>query len=64
VSDRNYMSSPDARGRFGNFGGRFVPEALVPACLELESAFIDAWGDPASKSTNAYCATSPVVRRR
>jgi tryptophan synthase beta chain len=39
------MSSPDSRGRFGNFGGRFVPEALVPACLELESAFVEAWHD-------------------
>jgi tryptophan synthase beta chain len=47
VTDRIYMSSPDGQGRFGNFGGRFVPEALMPACLELESAFIDAWGDPA-----------------
>jgi tryptophan synthase beta chain len=41
-----FMSSPDERGRFGNFGGRFVPEALVPACLELESAFKAAWSDP------------------
>lgn len=32
-------------GRFGEFGGRFVPETLVPACQELEAAFIDAWGD-------------------
>ncbi len=40
------MSSPDSRGRFGNFGGRFVPEALMPACLELESAFVEAWNDP------------------
>jgi len=24
-----------------------VPEALMPACLELEAAFVDAWGDPA-----------------
>ena len=39
------MSSPNSRGRFGNFGGRFVPEALVPACLELESAFVEAWHD-------------------
>jgi tryptophan synthase beta chain len=39
------MSSPDSRGRFGNFGGRFVPEALMPACLELESAFVEAWND-------------------
>jgi tryptophan synthase beta chain len=40
------MGAPDGRGRFGEFGGRFVPEALMPACLELEEAFLDAWGDP------------------
>ena len=37
---------PDATGRFGEFGGRFVPETLVPACLELEAAFDEAWADP------------------
>lgn len=41
------MGPPDERGRFGDFGGRFVPEALVPACLELEEAFRDAWSDTA-----------------
>ena len=41
-----YMTSPDDRGRFGDYGGRFVPEALMPACLELEVAFRDAWSDP------------------
>ncbi len=41
------MARPDAAGHFGSFGGRFVPEALVPACLELEAAFEDAWGDAA-----------------
>lgn len=40
-----YMSTPDDRGRFGDFGGRFVPEALMPACLELEEAFRSAWSD-------------------
>jgi tryptophan synthase beta chain len=40
------MASPDERGHFGDFGGRFVPEALMPACLELETAFVDAWSDP------------------
>jgi len=40
------MAEPDAGGRFGEFGGRFVPEALVPACEELERAFRDAWSDP------------------
>ena len=41
------MGEPTADGRFGEFGGRYVPEALIPACLELEAAFRDAWGDPA-----------------
>ena len=42
----NFMNSPDELGHFGEFGGRFVPEALMPACLELEAAFREAWGDP------------------
>jgi len=32
-------------GRFGNFGGMFVPETLVPACQQLEAAFREAWAD-------------------
>ncbi len=40
------MADPSAAGRFGDFGGRFVPETLVPACAELEAAFRDAWVDP------------------
>ncbi len=30
---------PDATGHFGEFGGRFVPETLMPALLELEAAY-------------------------
>jgi tryptophan synthase beta chain len=41
------MSDPGPTGRFGQFGGRFVPESLVPACIELEAAFRSAWADPA-----------------
>jgi tryptophan synthase beta chain len=37
-------------GRFGEFGGRFVPETLVPACEELEAAFREAWADPGFRS--------------
>ena len=40
------MGTPSASGHFGDFGGRFVPEALMPACLELETAFVEAWADP------------------
>ncbi len=41
------MGDPGPTGRFGTFGGRYVPESLVPACIELEEAFRDAWADPA-----------------
>ncbi|MEQ1874172.1 MAG: tryptophan synthase subunit beta [Ilumatobacteraceae bacterium] len=44
------MERPSAAGRFGEFGGRFVPETLVPACEELEAAFVAAWDDPAFRS--------------
>jgi tryptophan synthase beta chain len=40
------MTRPSDTGRFGEFGGRFVPETLVPACMELEEAFVEAWTDP------------------
>jgi tryptophan synthase beta chain len=40
------MAEPSSDGRFGEFGGRFVPESLVPACEELEAAFRAAWSDP------------------
>src|SRR5690606_35565265 len=40
------MGDPGASGRFGEFGGLFVPETLVPACQELEAAFRAAWADP------------------
>jgi tryptophan synthase beta chain len=40
------MIEPEPGGRFGEFGGRFLPESLVPACVELETAFIEAWADP------------------
>ncbi len=40
------MMSEPAGGRFGEFGGRFVPETLVPACEQLEESFRSAWDDP------------------
>ncbi|MEI8398803.1 MAG: tryptophan synthase subunit beta, partial [Actinomycetes bacterium] len=44
------LQTPGSDGRFGDFGGRFVPETLVPACQELEAAFTDAWNDPAFRA--------------
>jgi tryptophan synthase beta chain len=44
---------PDARGRYGAFGGRFVPESLMAALDELEQAYADALDDPAFAATLA-----------
>jgi tryptophan synthase, beta chain (EC 4.2.1.20) len=38
---------PDARGRFGPYGGRYVPETLIPALEEVEAAYREAKRDPA-----------------
>src|SRR5205807_180122 len=37
---------PDERGRFGPFGGKFVPESLMAALAELETAYQQACKDP------------------
>jgi tryptophan synthase beta chain len=47
ASARVRMGQPSDNGRFGSFGGRFIPESLVPACQELEAAFVKAWSDEA-----------------
>ncbi len=39
-------NGPDKDGRFGNFGGRFVAETLMPLVLELEAAYRKARNDP------------------
>jgi len=46
TSKETGLSLPDQRGRFGPFGGRYVPETLVPAILELEEAYFAARADP------------------
>ncbi|GAA4708982.1 tryptophan synthase subunit beta [Brevibacillus fulvus] len=45
---------PDERGRFGRFGGKYVPETLMNALEELESAFADARKDPAFLAELAF----------
>ncbi len=37
---------PDSRGRFGEYGGRYVAETLMPALFELEQAYKEARRDP------------------
>jgi tryptophan synthase beta chain len=41
-----YRAGPDARGRFGIYGGRFVAETLMPLILDLEQAYEEAKDDP------------------
>eukprot|EP00803_Ostreobium_quekettii_P002700 evm.model.scf_775.3 EVM.evm.TU.scf_775.3 scf_775:30001-33693(+) len=40
------LQRPDASGRFGKFGGKYVPETLIPALLELEKEYGEAKMDP------------------
>lgn len=40
------ITLPDDRGRFGDFGGKFVPETLMAALAELEEAYRQAKVDP------------------
>jgi tryptophan synthase beta chain len=44
------MDDPGPAGRFGQFGGRYIPETLIPACAELDAAFRAAWDDPAFRT--------------
>ncbi|MEC8213455.1 MAG: tryptophan synthase subunit beta [Cyanobacteriota bacterium] len=41
---------PGAHGRFGRYGGQYVPETLMPALAELEQAAAQAWNDPGFKA--------------
>jgi len=47
TTPNDYSAYPDARGRFGEFGGRYVPETLMPLVLELDDAYAKAKADPA-----------------
>ena len=41
----NYRALPDENGRFGPYGGKYVPETLMPALDELEEAYLQARND-------------------
>jgi tryptophan synthase beta chain len=53
---------PDARGYFGEFGGRFVPETLVEPVEELERAYFVARDDPAFQAELSRLLTHYVGR--
>jgi tryptophan synthase beta chain len=53
---------PDERGYYGQFGGKFVPEILIPAIQELEKEFVKAKDDPAFKAELAELLDEYVGR--
>src|SRR2546430_16122226 len=56
------MQLPDARGRFGAFGGRYVPETLIPALDELAREYEKARRDPKFKVELDYYLRQNVGR--
>ena len=57
------VSLPDARGRYGDYGGRFVPETLMAAIGELEEAYGGGprRTPPSSRSWTPFCGPTPAV---
>ncbi|RIH86535.1 Tryptophan synthase beta chain [Meiothermus luteus] len=53
---------PDARGRYGDFGGRYVPETLIPALEELTEAYLHYKQDPRFLAEYAYYLREYVGR--
>ncbi len=56
------VSVPDKYGRFGEYGGRYVPETLMPALLELEQEYARVKKDRRFQSELAYCLKHYVGR--
>ncbi len=53
---------PDAQGRFGDYGGRYVAETLMPLVLDLERAYAEAKADPAFQAELSGYLTHYVGR--
>jgi tryptophan synthase beta chain len=58
----DYSAYPDAVGRFGEFGGRYVPETLAPLVLELGEAYAAAKADAGFQAQLAGYLKSYVGR--
>jgi len=54
ASPNTYRGGPDERGRFGDYGGRYVAETLMPLVLELERAYAAAKADPGFAAELGY----------
>ena len=62
VRPNDYSAYPDAVGRFGAFGGRYVAETLMPLVLHLGEAYAEAKADPAFQAELAGYLTHYVGR--
>ncbi|MEW2427203.1 tryptophan synthase subunit beta [Micromonospora sp. NPDC047644] len=51
-----------APGRYGRYGGRYVPESLIPACEAVAEAFSQAWADPGFRGSLAALLSAHVGR--
>lgn len=60
--DFQVIEYPDKMGRFGKFGGKFVPETLMPALEELEEAYLAAKDDPEFNKEFVYYLREYVGR--
>jgi tryptophan synthase beta chain len=58
----SYRSQPDERGHFGQFGGRYVAETLMPLILDLEREYRAAKADPAFEEEFQYLLRQYVGR--
>ncbi len=58
----DFAAYPDANGRFGDYGGRYVPETLMPLVHDLEAAYYAAKADPAFQGELRALLTSYVGR--
>ena len=46
MTANSYKNQPDERGHFGQYGGRYVAETLMPLILSVEKAWNEAKADP------------------
>jgi len=62
VSQVQDVALPDPRGRFGPYGGRYVPEVLIPALDELAAAWSELRDDPGFRGELGALLTDYVGR--
>jgi hypothetical protein len=60
----NYAAWPDEAGHFGPYGGKFVPETLMPALDELEEVYLKAKSDKNSRPNSTTCCAPLLAAPR